>query len=73
MILQPGGKPFTSEQIIECEFYLVQAMDCCLVVFHPYRSLVEYANESKTADREFEKMLQVSIYRVMKPAMRTLH
>mmetsp|Transcript_2966 Transcript_2966/g.8963 ORF Transcript_2966/g.8963 Transcript_2966/m.8963 type:complete len:194 (+) Transcript_2966:1683-2264(+) len=52
LVLQPRGAVFHTTEIIECEFFLVQAMECCLIVFHPYRSLVEYATESKTADRE---------------------
>ena len=27
--------------ILECEFFLLENMDCCLVVFQPYRPLVE--------------------------------
>eukprot|EP00041_Stephanoeca_diplocostata_P018651 m.392415 g.392415 ORF g.392415 m.392415 type:complete len:275 (+) comp21078_c2_seq38:89-913(+) len=38
---------FKVEEIAECEFFLVQAMECCLVVFHPYRSLVEFADDAK--------------------------
>eukprot|EP00040_Diaphanoeca_grandis_P031175 m.186066 g.186066 ORF g.186066 m.186066 type:complete len:272 (+) comp32252_c0_seq7:238-1053(+) len=37
---------FEIPDVIGCEFYLVQAMQCCLIVFHPYRSLVEYANDA---------------------------
>jgi hypothetical protein len=28
--------------ILECEFYLLENMDCCLVIFQPYRPLVQY-------------------------------
>lgn len=41
---------FTTEEIVVCEFFLVQAMDCCLVVFHPYRSLVEFADNARIVD-----------------------
>jgi cyclin C len=28
--------------ILECEFYLMEMMDCCLIVYHPYRPLTQY-------------------------------
>eukprot|EP00038_Savillea_parva_P012516 m.205155 g.205155 ORF g.205155 m.205155 type:complete len:298 (+) comp22820_c0_seq1:47-940(+) len=51
--LLPPDRPknFDLDEIIDCEFFLVQAMDCCLIVFHPYRSLVEFAHKSGTTDR----------------------
>ncbi len=41
--------------ILECEFYLLENMDCCLVIFQPYRPLVQYCqvdlNPSSPANR----------------------
>nr|CAB3228898.1 cyclin-C-like [Phallusia mammillata] len=34
----------------ECEFYLLELMDCCLVVYHPYRPLVQYCNDMGRSD-----------------------
>ena len=34
--------PYRSNNILECEFFLLENMDCCLVVFQPYRPLVQY-------------------------------
>jgi cyclin C len=37
--------PYRSNNILECEFYLLENMDCCLVVFQPYRPLVQYCQD----------------------------
>lgn len=36
---------YTIKQIWECEFYLLELIDCCLVVFHPYRPLIQYVKD----------------------------
>ena len=33
------------QMILECEFYLLENMDCCLVVFQPYRPLVQFCQD----------------------------
>ena len=33
--------PYWANNILECKFYLLENMDCCLVVFQPYRPLVQ--------------------------------
>jgi len=37
-------------QLLECEFFLLELTDCCLVVYHPYRSLVQYVNQLNLGD-----------------------
>eukprot|EP00095_Tigriopus_kingsejongensis_P006066 maker-scaffold2471_size15358-snap-gene-0.6 protein:Tk06066 transcript:maker-scaffold2471_size15358-snap-gene-0.6-mRNA-1 annotation:"Cyclin-C" len=37
--------PYRANNILECEFYLLENMDCCLVVFQPYRPLVQYCQD----------------------------
>jgi len=37
--------PYRSNHILECEFFLLENMDCCLVVFQPYRPLVQYCQD----------------------------
>jgi len=37
--------PYRANSILECEFYLLENMDCCLVVFQPYRPLVQYTQD----------------------------
>ena len=33
----PQEFPYRANHILECEFYLLENMDCCLVVYQPYR------------------------------------
>lgn len=37
--------PYRMNQILECEFYLLEVMDCCLIAFHPYRPLTKYVTD----------------------------
>ncbi|KAJ6222947.1 hypothetical protein RDWZM_001492 [Blomia tropicalis] len=37
-------------QQVECEFYLMEIMDCCLILYHPYRPLVQYVQEWSNKD-----------------------
>jgi len=37
--------PYRTQMILECEFFLLENMDCCLVVFQPYRPLVQYCQD----------------------------
>ena len=38
---------YTLKDVIEAEFYIAQELDYSLIVFHPYRSLLEYCVEAK--------------------------
>jgi len=37
--------PYRNQHITECEFYLLENLDCCLVVFQPYRPLVQFCQD----------------------------
>lgn len=37
--------PYRINHVLECEFYLLEVIDCCLVVFHPYRPLTKYVTD----------------------------
>ncbi|RXG57612.1 Cyclin-C [Armadillidium vulgare] len=37
--------PFRMNHVLECEFYLLESMDCCLIVYQPYRPLVQYMQD----------------------------
>lgn len=37
--------PYTMKHIQECEFFLIEIMDCCLIVFQPYRPLTEFIDK----------------------------
>lgn len=39
--------PYRISQILECEFYLLELMDCCLILYHPYRPLLQYMQDIK--------------------------
>jgi len=37
--------PYRIAQVFECEFHLLEAMDCCLVVYQPYRPLIQFGQD----------------------------
>ncbi|KAI9563994.1 G1/S-specific cyclin C-like protein [Daphnia sinensis] len=41
----PQEFPYRANHILECEFYLLENMDCCLVVYQPYRPLVQFVQD----------------------------
>ena len=36
--------------VLECEFYLLELMECCLIVYHPYRPLLQYVQDMGQED-----------------------
>ena len=55
-----------AQHILECEFYLLENMDCCLVVFQPYRPLVMYCQ-----DLGAEDSLLPLAWRIVNDSLRT--
>ena len=43
--------PYRANHILECEFYLLENMDCCLVVYQPYRPLVQFVQDFGQEDQ----------------------
>lgn len=43
----PQEFPYRINHVLECEFYLLELMDCCLILYHPYRPLVQYIQDIK--------------------------
>jgi len=37
--------PYKIHHIWECEFYLLEVMDCCLILYHPYRPLIQFVSD----------------------------
>lgn len=37
--------PYGYQMILECEFLLLEMMDCCLIVYHPYRPLMQFVSD----------------------------
>lgn len=62
----PQDFPYRQHQILECEFFLLEAMDCCLILYHPYRPLLQYIQELG----QDENLLQTA-WRVINDSLRT--
>jgi len=58
--------PYRIQNILECEFYLLEAMDCCLILFHPYRPLLQYIQDLNQDDA----LLQIA-WRIINDSLRT--
>ena len=43
----PNEFPYRINHVLECEFYLLELMDCCLILYHPYRPLLQYMQDIK--------------------------
>ncbi|XP_022238105.1 cyclin-C-like isoform X2 [Limulus polyphemus] len=41
----PQEFPYRISHVLECEFFLLEMMDCCLVLYHAYRPLVQYVHD----------------------------
>ncbi|XP_071949624.1 cyclin-C-like [Antedon mediterranea] len=54
------------QHILECEFYLLECLDCCLVVYHPYRPLTQFV-----ADMGQEEQLLPLAWRIVNDSLRT--
>ncbi|XP_072034997.1 cyclin-C-like [Amphiura filiformis] len=58
--------PHRMSHVLECEFFLLEIMDCCLIVFHPYRPLMQYV-----ADLGQEEQLLPLAWRIINDSLRT--
>ena len=58
--------PYRINQILECEFYLLELMDCCLIMYHPYRPLLQYV-----ADMGNDDELLSLAWRIVNDSLRT--
>ncbi|CAF1195202.1 unnamed protein product [Adineta ricciae] len=62
----PNEYPYQIKHILECEFYLLEIMDCCLIVYHPYRSLDMYTREFQVDQQLFE-----AAWRIINDSLKT--
>ena len=46
----PKEFPYRMNHILECKFCLLELMDCCLIVYHPYRPLLQYVQDMGQED-----------------------
>lgn len=60
--------PYRANNILECEFYLLENMDCCLVVFQPYRPLVQYCQD---LGQGLEESVLPLAWRIVNDSLRT--
>ncbi|KAK2161234.1 hypothetical protein NP493_1595g00034 [Ridgeia piscesae] len=63
----PQEFPFRIQNVLECEFYLMETLDCCLIIYHPYRSLVQYAADLSSTD---DSLLPLA-WRIVNDTLRT--
>ncbi|KAK2154296.1 hypothetical protein LSH36_271g00019 [Paralvinella palmiformis] len=62
--------PYRISQVLECEFYLLESMDCCLILYHPYRPLLQYAQDLNQSENSSDSLLQLS-WRIVNDSLRT--
>lgn len=65
--LYPHEYPYKIQHIWECEFFLLEVMDCCLILYHPYRPLIQFLSDFCPDDTQ---LLQVA-WRVANDTLRT--
>jgi cyclin-C len=58
--------PYRANHILECEFYLLENLDCCLIVYQPYRPLLVFIQDIGTEDQ----LLTVA-WRIVNDSLRT--
>lgn len=62
----PSEFPYRINQVYECEFFLLETMDCCLIVYHPYRPLTKYVQ-----DMGLEETLLPFAWKIVNDSLRT--
>ncbi|XP_041357395.1 cyclin-C-like [Gigantopelta aegis] len=62
----PQEYPYRIQNVLECEFYLLEMMDCCLILYHAYRPLMQYC-----ADLNAETDLLPFAWRIVNDSLRT--
>ncbi|XP_077293468.1 cyclin C [Arctopsyche grandis] len=58
--------PYRTNHILECEFYLLENLDCCLIVYQPYRPLLLFIQDIDT-----EQRLLTVAWRIVNDSLRT--
>lgn len=65
----PQEYPYHSKHILECEFYLLENLDCCLIVYQPYRPLLLLMQDISNGQEE-QQLLNLS-WRIVNDSLRT--
>jgi len=58
--------PYRTNHILECEFYLLEHLDCCLIVYQPYRPLLTLIQDVGPDDQ-----LLTLTWRIINDSLRT--
>ncbi|CAH0698935.1 unnamed protein product [Spodoptera exigua] len=58
--------PYRTNHILECEFYLLENLDCCLIVYQPYRPLLLFVQDIGQDDQ-----LLTYAWRIVNDSLRT--
>lgn len=58
--------PYRTNHILECEFYLLEHLDCCLIVYQPYRPLLTLVQDVGPDDQ-----LLTLAWRIVNDSLRT--
>lgn len=58
--------PYRPTHVLECEFYLLEHLDCCLIVYQPYRPLMPIVK-----DAGFEDQLLPLTWQIINDSLRT--
>lgn len=58
--------PYRANHILECEFYLLENLDCCLIVYQPYRPLLQLIQDINHDDQ-----LLTLTWRIINDSLRT--
>ncbi|XP_073995052.1 cyclin C isoform X1 [Rhodnius prolixus] len=59
--------PYRTNHILECEFYLLENLDCCLIVYQPYRPLLQLLGDIGPDDQS----LLALAWKVINDSLRT--
>ncbi|KAL9877096.1 cyclin-C-like [Glossina fuscipes fuscipes] len=58
--------PYRTNHILECEFYLLENLGCCLIVYQPYRPLLQLVQDMGQEDQ-----LLTFSWRIVNDSLRT--
>jgi len=68
----PQEFPYRINHVLECEFYLLEMMDCCLILYHPYRPLLQYVKDfNNFGNKELEQQIIPVAWNVINDSFRT--
>ncbi|XP_055849407.1 cyclin-C [Episyrphus balteatus] len=59
--------PYRINHILECEFYLLENLDCCLIVYQPYRPLLQLVQDIGGQEDNFLTLA----WRIINDSLRT--